>query len=57
MSVSSVCFFPFLAVTGGSLSLTPTGGVWNAVGDRGLGCIAECVDFTVGTQGVPLGSR
>lgn len=57
MSVSSVCFFPFLAVTGGSLSLTPTGGVWNAVGDRGLGCVAERVDFTVGTQGVPLGSR
>ena len=30
MSVSSVCFFPFLAVTGGSSSLSPTGGVWNA---------------------------
>jgi len=27
---------------------------WNVVEARGLGCVTECVDFTGGTQGVPL---
>ena len=31
--------------------------VWNVVDDRGLGCVTERVDFTGGTQGVPVVSK